>query len=282
MTPVGQDAVRPGVAERLEATYAELTPRERVVADVMLERLPDLALYSASELARFSGVSKATVSRLYRRLGYAGAEEVRDQARALRASGTPVAPDRAPATSERIARELTNVARCLERAGPVLPPLASALAAADRVLVLGFRSGRPLAEMLRQQLVQARPAVHLLPTAGHSLGEDLADLGGQDVVVLVGPRRRPAVFARLVSVLADSPARVALMGDASSRRYVAQVDHWLECPLDTGGAFDSHAPAAALIAVLADAVLTATGAAGARRVTAVDRTYRQLGELEEG
>ena len=110
----------------------------------------------------------------------------------------------------------------------------------------------------------------------------LAALGARDVVVVVGPRRRPAVFARLVSLLADSPAQVALLADASSRRYAAHVDHWLECPVDTGGAFDSHAPAAALIALLADAVLAATGASGPRRVADVDRLYRQLGELEEG
>ena len=268
----------PGLAERLRERYADLSPSERRAADVALEHA-DLALDSASELAARSGVSKATVSRLYRRLGYAGADEVREEARGRRAAGAPVAVGTSPLAT-RIAAEQAAIARCLMDAEPVLPAVAALLAGARSVLVVGFRSGRPIAEGLRHGLAQVRPGVALAPGAGHTLAEELAGAAREDVVVLVGPRRRPAGFGRLVAVLTTLPPRVVLLGDATSRRWAGDVDHWLACPLDTGGAFDSHAPAVALVSVLADAVLAATGEAGPRRVEEVADLYRRLGELE--
>ena len=44
--------------------------------------------------------------------------------------------------------------------------------------------------------------------------------------------------------------------------------------------FDSYAAAASLISLLAGEVLAALGPAGAARVSAIDRAYAVLGELE--
>ena len=53
---------------RIDAKYAELTPQERRICDFLLEHLGDLAVFSAADISRETGVSKATVSRLFRKL----------------------------------------------------------------------------------------------------------------------------------------------------------------------------------------------------------------------
>jgi len=79
------------IDERIEQHYPGLGPQEQLAADTILNHLGDLAVYNAAELARLSGVSKATVSRLFRRLGFADFNEVKEHTRALRSSGVPLA-----------------------------------------------------------------------------------------------------------------------------------------------------------------------------------------------
>ena len=85
----GTTGATPGVTigQRIDRQYAALSPQEQRAADVVLDRLDDLAVFNASEIAQLSGVSKATVSRLVRRLGYEDFAQVRAQAKLLRGLG---------------------------------------------------------------------------------------------------------------------------------------------------------------------------------------------------
>nr|WP_184240590.1 SIS domain-containing protein [Conyzicola lurida] len=242
----------------------------------MRDHLADLALYNATEVARLSGVSKATVSRLYRRLGFENADELRDHVRALRASGTPVASETPANFAEHLDRELANLRAAL--AGLDLAPAAALIAGARRVVVVGFRNSYPMALHLRQQLAHARQGVELAPLPGQSIGEELAALAADDVVVVLGFRRRPALFSGVVELAAASDARVVLLSD--SARYADAVDVLIECPVDSVTAFDSYAAAASVISLLAAAVLGARPREGAARIAAIGDAYRELDELE--
>src|SRR4029453_17378801 len=78
------------IDERIERHYPELGPQEQKAADTLLDHLGDLEMYNAAELAELSGVSKANMSRLFRRLGFADLHEVKEHTRALRSSGVPL------------------------------------------------------------------------------------------------------------------------------------------------------------------------------------------------
>jgi DNA-binding MurR/RpiR family transcriptional regulator len=264
------------LAERLDASYEQLTPQEQRAADFMRGHLADLAVYNATEVAQLSGVSKATVSRLYRRLGYEGADALRDHVRALRQAGTPVASDAPHAAF--LEHELATLRSALT--GLDVAPAADAIAAAERVLVLGFRNSYPMALHLRQQLAQARAGVQLAPQPSQSVGEELPGLTAQDAVVVVAFRRRPAGLEALLAEASATGSTVVLVTDPSGRRLGRHAAHVIECPLDSVSAFDSYAAAASVISLLASTVLARLGRAGAARVAAIDRTYGALGELE--
>ncbi|HEV2633856.1 MAG TPA: MurR/RpiR family transcriptional regulator [Actinocrinis sp.] len=275
------------IGQRIDRQYAALSPQEQRAADVVLDHLDDLAVYNASEIAQLSGVSKATVSRLVRRLGYEDFAQVRTQARVLRGLGSPLGgADRTIPAGDRLAAHLAAEQRNLGRmlAGLQdgrLEAAAGLLAEADQVVVLGRRNSYPVALHLRQQLAQARGQVHLLPVPGQSLGEDLAGLGPQDAAVLVGFRRRPRGFEAVVRALTERAVPVVLIGDDSLAPWQGRVAHLLCAPTDSPAAFDSYAAPMSLVNLLAAATMARHARGGRTRVSAITVLYDELDELEE-
>jgi len=275
------------IGQRIDGRYGELTPQEQRAADFILDHLSDLAVYNASELARLSGVSKATVSRLFRRLGFQDSAEVRDHARALRSNGSPVGgPGASAGTPSRLAdhaeAEQENLRRLLAGLEDGRLDAASRLiVTAGSVLVIGLRNSYPLALHLREQLVQVRDNVRLAPVPGQSLAEDVAGLGRRDVVVLLGFRRRSAGFAELVAAIHGRGIPLILIADSSARRHADRAAHWLECPIDSVSAFDSYASAMSLINLLATGAMGANVRESRTRIAAITSVYADLDELEE-
>lgn len=272
---------------RIEATYADMPPQERRVADFLLEHLGDLAIFSAAEISRHTGVSKATVSRMFRKLGFEDFKEVRDHALALRASGQPTA---APVLSGD--NDSTGVQRHIEHENQNLTRLTEQLSDgrlgqavelvknAKRILIIGLRNGYPPAAHLHHQLIQMRDEVRLAPQPGQSLGEELTGVQQGDLIILLGFRRRPQLFSQLARQTAASEADVLCIGDATARPYAQGADCWIECPVDSGGAFDSYAAPMSLISLLANGVLNASLPASRRRISHVAAAYDDLEELE--
>ncbi len=241
-----------GIRVRIDQNYSALTPQEQRAADFILDHLDDLAVYSSTEIAAASGVSKATVSRLFRRLGFADAQEVREHARELRMRGVPVGAPRDLAAHA--AAEHAALDRLIASLGDGrLDEAATLLAGARTVVVLGFRNSYPVALHLHNQLAQAR-----------------------DAVLLVGFRRRPAGFGRLLAALGASGVPVVLVSDPALRHDGLH----LACPIESVGAFDSYASAMSLANLLATRVLALRGSAGRARVAGITGLYGELGELE--
>jgi DNA-binding MurR/RpiR family transcriptional regulator len=270
------------IDERIERHYPELGPQEQIAADTILNHLGDLAVYNAAELARLSGVSKATVSRLFRRLGFADFHEVKEHTRALRSSGVPLATsDSDGGLPTHAALEQRNLHRLFETVDEArLSEVAKLIAGAGRVLLIGFRNSFPLALHLRQQLMQCRDGVTLAPQPGQSVSEEIAGLGAADVVILLGFRRRPEGFSNVLRAAAGTGAATVLIGDASARRIAGNAKVWIECPIEATGAFDSYAAAMSLMSVLANGVLTSVGRAATKRISEITGLFDSLGEIE--
>ena len=146
------------------------------------------------------------------------------------------------------------------------------------MLVLGHRSGRPFAALLASALQQARPGVRLVPEAGQTLAEHLVDLGERDVVVVVDLRRRSTAAAQALAAVAARRPRCCC-SRIPSVPHGSAVRWRFDLPVGSPSAFDSYAAVASVVSLLAGAVLERLGEAGADRVAAIDRRYRELGEL---
>ncbi|WGL52624.1 MurR/RpiR family transcriptional regulator [Nocardioides sp. BP30] len=266
------------IDERITLHYDTLPPQERRAADMLLAQLDDLATYRAAELASLAGVSKATMSRLFRSLGFADFDEVRDHLRGLRTAGEPRRTDGAPSLSGHAESEGEAIRYVLESAP--IPEAVRLLAGAERILVVGWRNSYPVALHLREQLAQIHPSVSVGPQPGQTIGEELAGIGGADVVVAVGFRRRPAGFSAFVGEALRTGAAVIVFADPTGSAYLARATVPLECPVQGELAFDSYAAAMSLVSALADGVLESRGREARERASAIASAYDRLTEVE--
>ncbi|WP_038901903.1 MurR/RpiR family transcriptional regulator [Dickeya dadantii] len=275
------------IDERLRSQYSELSPQEQRVAEFIFDHLDDLISYNSAELARLSGVSKATVSRLFRRLGYPSYREMRDELRTLRQSGMPLTDNRDAVQgntllSRHYKQEMANLTQWVNQIDPQqFGALIAALQQARRVCVLGLRNSYPVALHLRQQLLQIRPAVPLLAQPGQTLAEELADLDEQDVVVVVAFRRRSRLILPLLQHLRTRQIPVLLLCEPQAHTLPPLATWSLTAPLDSVSAFDSYASAMSLVNLISNALLHQMLADGRQRIHDIADLYLQLDELEQ-
>lgn len=271
--------------EIIQREYSEFSPSERRIANFILSHQDDLATYNSVELSKECQTSKATISRLFKRLGFKSFRDARNAMRDLRRAGVPMARDASlnneSLTSQHFASEISNIERLqsLLQHQP-LDQIVSALSEARKIAVIGFRNAYPVALHLRQQLIQSRDQVNLLPQPGQTLGEDLVDYGDSDLVVVMAFHRRPEVTKRLIQVLSDHPARVIIFAEENSGLNCRGSDWLFEIPLETVSAFDSYALPMSMVSLLSNQVFHRRLEQGQQRVTAINELYDELNELD--
>lgn len=275
------------IDERLRDHYSALTPQEQRVADFIFASIDDLMSYNSAELARLSGVSKATVSRLFKRLGYPSYRDMRDEMRTLRQSGMPLTDSRDAVQgntllSRHYKQEMANLTQWINQIdGAQFSALTAALSQARQVRLLGFRNSYPVALHLRQQLIQVRPGVMMMPQPGQTLAEELVDLTAQDVVIFVAFRRRPRMAKAILTQLQTLGVPVLLVCEPQAQTLTALATWHLATPLDSVSAFDSYSSAMSLANLLSNALLHEMLASGRQRIHQINDMYGDLDELEQ-
>ena len=271
---------------RLRHQYTHLSPQEQRIADFILDHYDDLASYNSAEVARLTGVSKATVSRLFKRLGYATYKAMREELRMLRQSGMPMANSRDVVQGNTLLarhyqQELTNLAKWTRAIdAQQFTEVVQALVGSQRVFVLGMRNAFPTALHLRQQLLQIRQGVHVLPQPGQTIAEELVDLQTEDMVVVLAFRRRPAIMQRALQTLRHQRIPTLVICEPQAQAIIEMANWHLCTPLDSVSAFDSYASANSLINLLVNAVLHAQLGKGRQRIQQIAALYDDLDELE--
>lgn len=275
------------IDERLRGYYAELTPQEQRVADFIFDHIDDLMSYNSAELARLSGVSKATVSRLFKRLGYPSYRDMRDEVRTLRQSGMPLTDSRDAVQgntllSRHYKQEMANLTQWINQIdGSQFTAVITALSEARQVRLLGLRNSYPVALHLRQQLLQVRERVLMMPQPGQTLAEELVDLTAQDVVVFVAFRRRPRSARAILTLLQQNNVPVLLICEPQAQSLIPLARWHLAASLDSVSAFDSYSAAMSLANLLSNALLHEMLASGRQRIHRITDLYNELDELEQ-
>lgn len=272
--------------ERLRTHYPQLSPQEQRIADFIFDHFDDLISYNSAELARLSGVSKATVSRLFKRLGYDKYKDMRDELRTLRQSGMPLTDNRDAVQgntllSRHYKQEMANLTQWVNSIDPQqFADVIAQLAQAKRIYIVGMRNAYPVALHLRQQLIQTRAQVHILPQPGQTLAEDLVDITPEDMVVVIAFRRRTRIIQPLMQQLQSARIPVLALCEPQAQSVIS-LARWQFCaPLDSVSAFDSYASAMSLVNLIANALLHELLALGRPRIHQIADLYQHLDELE--
>lgn len=265
------------IIEVIESLYSTLPPTARTIANYVQQNPLAIVSMPVAELAEVTGTSKATVSRFFRQLGYENHQQAKQGLLDLRLKGLPVVDSQAK-SDDQIHDEIDNITKTLTGvSAKQLDEISTLLAKSAKVTIIGYRNAYPLALHFRQQLTQIRTAVQLLPQPGQTIAEDLVDLTTQDLVVLLGFRRRPSGFEKLVESL--SGKQVVLLTDPTGQVFNQQVEHLLVCHLGNKQAFDSYGAAMSLISVLCNKTHEKMANKGQIRTTDISKMYVDLQEL---
>lgn len=270
---------------RIRDRLPELHRAERKLGMFLLDFPGDLASYDAQELARLSGVSKATVSRFVRRIGFESYEAARRAAREDRQSGSRhflAHAESVPAESQlsvSMQEEWANVAWTFERIDPAaLDALAGAITGARKVWLLGYRISRVFADYLYWQLVKVVEEAAVIPQAGESLGEHVAAIRPEDLVICVGLRRRMANTEAALAELAAIGVPIALITDEGAAPDARAQWHF-RCRIETSSPQFNHASVVSLCHQIVTRATLRAGPGGRARLRRIDEINERLGEV---
>jgi DNA-binding MurR/RpiR family transcriptional regulator len=274
--------------ERILSLQDTFTDSEQRLAHVTLECLGNIAAWSGADLAKKAGVSKATASRFFRRLGYDNFNEIRAQARDDAERGSPLyemagvrPPDASgDALAAHLSTDLQNLAQTFERLDSRdVETTVSLLAQSRRVWIAGFRNGRVLAQYAWALLTQLRDGVTLAPGAGLNLAEDLADMGPDDVLLVMDFRRRVTLLKPVVEHASRIGARVVVLTDPTATELPARADVVLRCVNRSPAVFDSYIAAMSLINHLCSVLARTLGDAARQRLKHIESLHDLYGDL---
>ncbi|ETX12401.1 RpiR family transcriptional regulator [Marinomonas ushuaiensis DSM 15871] len=265
------------VLSLIEANYSKLSPSARSIANYLQQNPLAIVSQTSAEIADNTHTSKATVSRFFRQLGYETHQGAKQAQLALRESGVPTFIE--GSSLDQTAQEMKNLSLTFEGLRPeILNDISQRLATASRVTLIGFRNAYPLALHFRQQLQQVRHSVRLLPQPGQTLGEDLHDILDDEVIVLLGFRRRTRQFKHIVQALKGR--NTILITDPTGQVYNQQVSDVLVCHLGNESPFDSYAAPMSLISMLCNRTFGFLGDSASRQAQDISELYEALDELE--
>jgi DNA-binding MurR/RpiR family transcriptional regulator len=275
--------------KRIRACFETLPNSERQIAELLLNFPSHLATHSATELASLSGASKAAVTRLIQRLGYAGFAEARAEVRSARQWGSPLYLDderhadesqRQEAIEVHMAADIEILRKTLEGLEPqVLEEVVASLHRSRRVVVIGHRNSALLAAYCRGQLGVLRGNVELAPMPGETLAEGLYGLSDQDVLLAVGFRRRVPAFISALDVARRAGARIVLLTDPGGAAISRRADWTITCHCRGASIFDSYVAAVSVINFLANQLSARSGASARERLRGIESLHESLGDL---
>ena len=246
------------VAERIGRANTSLTPAERRVAEVVLERPQLVAFGTVAELAEAAASGAATVVRLAGKLGYDGFTGLQASVQHSLAGQLRPAAERIrePAATDAIGRHLqlgldnvTTTLRALE-ADALADVVAHLAAHGARVFVLSGDASLGVAHQLTADLHALRDDVELLDGNDVAVRRSVAQLRRSDVLVLVDLRRYDRWVIDAARAAHNRGGWCVAITDSLLSPLAAIAERTLTVAAAGGGPFDSHVGTLALMNVL--------------------------------
>lgn len=270
---------------RVRESLNDLHPAERRLGNFLCDFPGELASYSAQELAELANVSKATVSRFVRRLGFDNYEQARRLAREESQTGSRFFLSHvgnrfdAEWLAADVAQGKENLERTFRSIGEgQLDALARRLLAARKVWVIGFRSSYAFAVYLQWQLTQVIENIVVIPRGGETLGEHLAGIARDDCVVVFALRRRLAGTGAILDEIVKTGADVAYVTDEGAEP--RQDARWhFRCQTVSSGPLFNHVSVMALCHQIVTRAIVLAGADGRTRLQRIEGLNDRLNEL---
>ena len=273
---------------RIREQQDALTKCERLVATAVLLHQQDLAQFSLDDLANLVGVSKATVARFFKALGYTSYREARyekglPKARALTPLSMMSAYEHAskkidPTLVNHIQLEVTNLSRTAQEIDPeLINETTQALSNATRIWVLGMRTQYPLALYAQLTFSHFANDVRVVSATGN-ITLDVVSMRKGDVLFAIGSRRRTKEFKLVMKNARELGLKVILISDLTATESLKYADIVLRCHC-RGYLHDTHTTFISLVSFIGAAIELQKGHDHVRRLKYIEQLHEQLGHF---
>lgn len=276
----------PPLADEIVGAFDDLTAQLQQAARYVLDRPNDVALLSMREQARQAGVQPATMTRLAKRLGHGGYDEIRAlYARAMR-GGTGFAGkagaqverqklhgDRAVAADMLAALQAQAAGMAGTTGLEALTEAARRIAAARMVYCLGLRSSYAVAWHLNYILSMIGCSSLLLDGAGGTGADRIGRAGTEDLLVVTSVRPYARQTVELTRHAAGRGVPVVTITDSPVAPLAQVADLALVVPTDSPSFFHAMTPAFMVAEILGALV---AGRAGGAALDALQQFDAQL------
>jgi DNA-binding MurR/RpiR family transcriptional regulator len=275
---------------RIQECFDRLSPAERKLARLILERKDDILTRSATEMAQAADVSKATAARLFRSLGYADFNEVRAQSREERNRTEPYRYSLASRAASPLGKsigahlelEIANLTRTFEElSSERLSQAAGLIKEAPRVWFLGLGAEEGMARLGRLLLSRLRHDVMQVGMNQASWAEDLAMMGPRDALVAIAVKPRPRILRPVLDYARTTRVNIIMLTDQMSalwaQKYASSV---LACHVAGHGLGPSYTAMASAMRLLAVAYAERAGERAAERLELIAEIHEELDDTE--
>ncbi|BCB84536.1 MurR/RpiR family transcriptional regulator [Phytohabitans suffuscus] len=222
LSPTDAD-VPMSLPERVRLKHDLLSESQRKVARFCLAHPDEAGELTALRIADRIRVSESTVVRFAIRLGYRGFPDMQADLRsslALRAHATPsTVVGRNGDGGQRVARSLAADVESLRDSVEALSldrvcRVADLLYAANRIVVVGFRTSFSVAHLAAFHLKRVHPAVALLDDLGGEFDDDLDQLREDDAVLAISFPRYDGRTLKAIDAAARLSVPVVVITDS--------------------------------------------------------------------
>ncbi len=232
----------PTLEKVIKATSPQMTPKNKIIADYVLDNPQKAVFMTTRQLAAASGVSEATIVRFVRQLGYESYAVFIKQLRDHIDTGLTLL-ERSRITIESKDGEHNAFTRVVEQEIENLSFLAKNLdmdeadkiiehlSDASRVLVIGSRLSYSLANYMGWTMTKIRQDVTILKGSDRTAIDWLAIAPENTVVVIVATSRYPNELIRIGKMARRQGHPLIVLTDSSSCPLLQFSTHALTAPM---------------------------------------------------
>ncbi|MDR2301879.1 MAG: MurR/RpiR family transcriptional regulator [Deltaproteobacteria bacterium] len=208
------------IIELLKEAYPNLSSKQGRLAAYLINHHKDAAFLNASALARVSGVSSATVTRLVYQLGFKGYFEFRE-ALQVHARDVLSLPKFVPKSEDGFflqdvaLMEKQIIDEMLESIKPKqFNQVVQTLHKSKTVSVIGTHYNSMPAIYAAYYLQFIRPSVHLFTSAEMDLFTHLQSIGASDLALVISTARYPKDTQKIAAQFKDKGANIIAITDS--------------------------------------------------------------------
>lgn len=276
------------IVERIQTVAETLTPAERKLVREVIGQPRDVALGTASALARRTGVHEATASRLARKLGFDSYSGFRDAIRdefivktdaAVRVRNTLATAEGQGLLGNLIQQEVAALTRLANYVSDArLEATASALAGCRRIYLFARGNAETLAVLMNRRLRRMAYDTAMLSGEARDLAEQILTLGPDDALVAFAFRRQPRHYAPLLERARKVGAVTVTVAGSIGPSLAPAADHLLSAP--RSGASDSFQTLSVPMAICNGLILAMARSDEGRSLRHLEDLGELIGEFE--